>query len=117
MDSQQADQNPGEKGSQNKGESSHYPSHRRTTEPDRAYSYSFTLTSSKPTRPPSGFTPLGNQKIGYQELPLLTIPGTFQDTTRIKGENNNSFNQRKKDSDSMIKKLLYLMKGVHKSQE
>ncbi|MBW0474593.1 hypothetical protein O181_014308 [Austropuccinia psidii MF-1] len=37
----QAVQTPGGKGKQDKGESSHYPSYRRTVNPDRAYSDSF----------------------------------------------------------------------------
>ncbi|MBW0576210.1 hypothetical protein O181_115925 [Austropuccinia psidii MF-1] len=62
-------QNLGGKGSQDKGESSHYPSHRRTTEPDRASSDSFRHTRSKPTRLPSSFTPFRNQNISGQESP------------------------------------------------
>ncbi|MBW0529138.1 hypothetical protein O181_068853 [Austropuccinia psidii MF-1] len=49
-----------------------------------------TLISSysrrKPTRLPSGFTPLRNQEISDQERPLFTIPGTFQEKARIKRE-------------------------------
>ncbi|MBW0507341.1 hypothetical protein O181_047056 [Austropuccinia psidii MF-1] len=50
MESQQAVQTPGGEGNQDKGESSHHPSHRRTAEPDRAYSDSFRLTMSRPTQ-------------------------------------------------------------------
>ncbi|MBW0495840.1 hypothetical protein O181_035555 [Austropuccinia psidii MF-1] len=60
MASQQEVQAPGGKGSQNKGKSSHYPSNRRETDPERAYSDSFKLTRSKPTRLPSGLTPFRN---------------------------------------------------------
>ncbi|MBW0549081.1 hypothetical protein O181_088796 [Austropuccinia psidii MF-1] len=49
MESQQAVQTPGGKGSQDKGESSHYPSYRRQAEPEIAYSGSFMLTRSRPT--------------------------------------------------------------------
>ncbi|MBW0552875.1 hypothetical protein O181_092590 [Austropuccinia psidii MF-1] len=51
LESHQAVQTPGGEGKQDKGESSHYPSYRRKTVPDRAYSYSFRLTRSrlKPT--------------------------------------------------------------------
>ncbi|MBW0579412.1 hypothetical protein O181_119127 [Austropuccinia psidii MF-1] len=41
-------QTPGGKGRQDKGESSHYPSYRRTVNPYRAYSDSFRLTRSRP---------------------------------------------------------------------
>ncbi|MBW0568898.1 hypothetical protein O181_108613 [Austropuccinia psidii MF-1] len=86
MESQQAVQIPQGKGIQNKGESSHYPRHRRTNEPKREYSYSLRLTRSKPTIIPSGFTPLRHKQISGQESPLFTIPGSFQETTIIKRE-------------------------------
>ncbi|MBW0489668.1 hypothetical protein O181_029383 [Austropuccinia psidii MF-1] len=44
LESHQAVQTPGGEGKQDKGQSSHYPSHRRTTDPDREYSDSFRLT-------------------------------------------------------------------------
>ncbi|MBW0521740.1 hypothetical protein O181_061455 [Austropuccinia psidii MF-1] len=91
MESQQAVETPGGKGSQDRGESSHYPSHRRTTEPDRGYSDSFRLTSSKPSRTSSGFTPFRNQTISDQESPVFTITGTFQEKTRIKREKQDFF--------------------------
>ncbi|MBW0485702.1 hypothetical protein O181_025417 [Austropuccinia psidii MF-1] len=62
----QAVQNPAGKGNQDKGESSHHPSYRRTTEPDRAYSDSFRLTRSRPNHLSSGFTPFRNQQIHDQ---------------------------------------------------
>ncbi|MBW0460701.1 hypothetical protein O181_000416 [Austropuccinia psidii MF-1] len=49
-ESQQGFQTPGGEGSQDKGESSHYPIHRRTIEPYIAYSNSFRLKRTKPTR-------------------------------------------------------------------
>ncbi|MBW0573695.1 hypothetical protein O181_113410 [Austropuccinia psidii MF-1] len=49
MESHQEVQTPREEGNQDKGESSHYPSYRRTAEPDRAYSDSFRLTRSRLT--------------------------------------------------------------------
>ncbi|MBW0502011.1 hypothetical protein O181_041726 [Austropuccinia psidii MF-1] len=67
VESQQAVQTPGGKGSQDKGESSHYSSYRRTTEPDREYYDYFRLTRSKPARVAGGFTKLRNQQISYQE--------------------------------------------------
>ncbi|MBW0476493.1 hypothetical protein O181_016208 [Austropuccinia psidii MF-1] len=86
LESQKAVQTPGGKGSQDKGESSYFPSHRRTTEPERAYSNSFRLTMSKLTRLPSGFTPFRYQRISDQESPFFTIPGSFQEKTRIERE-------------------------------
>ncbi|MBW0539062.1 hypothetical protein O181_078777 [Austropuccinia psidii MF-1] len=47
LESYQEVQTPGGKGTENKGESSHYPSYRRTVNPDRAYSDSFRLTRSR----------------------------------------------------------------------
>ncbi|MBW0575252.1 hypothetical protein O181_114967 [Austropuccinia psidii MF-1] len=48
LESYQAVQTPGGKGTEDKGESSHYPSYNRTVNPDRAYSDSFRLTRSRP---------------------------------------------------------------------
>ncbi|MBW0490692.1 hypothetical protein O181_030407 [Austropuccinia psidii MF-1] len=48
LESNQAVQTPGGNGQHNKGESSRYPSYRRTADPDRAYSDSFRLTRSRP---------------------------------------------------------------------
>ncbi|MBW0560306.1 hypothetical protein O181_100021 [Austropuccinia psidii MF-1] len=75
MESHQEVQTPGGEGNQDKGESSHYPSCRRTAEPDRAYSDSFRLTRSRPTQLSSGFTPFRHQQIHGQESPFFTIPG------------------------------------------
>ncbi|MBW0471496.1 hypothetical protein O181_011211 [Austropuccinia psidii MF-1] len=52
MESHQEVQTPGGEGNQDKGESRHYQSYRRITEPDRAYYYSFKLTRSRPTHSP-----------------------------------------------------------------
>ncbi|MBW0473160.1 hypothetical protein O181_012875 [Austropuccinia psidii MF-1] len=82
----QAVQTPGGKGTEDKGESSHYPSYRRTADPDRAYSDSFRLTRSRPNQLSSGFTPFRNQKISGQESPFFTIPGSFQENTREQGQ-------------------------------
>ncbi|MBW0500508.1 hypothetical protein O181_040223 [Austropuccinia psidii MF-1] len=87
LESHQAVQTPGGEGKQGKGESSHYPSYRRTADPDRAYSDSFRLTRSRPNQLSSGFTPFRNQQIRGQESPLLTIPGGFQEKTRKQGQN------------------------------
>ncbi|MBW0563354.1 hypothetical protein O181_103069 [Austropuccinia psidii MF-1] len=117
IETQQAVQAPGGKGIQVMGESTHYPSHRRTTKPDREFSDSFSLTRSKPPRLPSGFTPFRHQHISDQESSFFTIPGIFKQKTRIKREKNTSFNNRQKESDSMILNLLDLVKEVNKSQK
>ncbi|MBW0533815.1 hypothetical protein O181_073530 [Austropuccinia psidii MF-1] len=87
MEPHQEVQTPGGAGNQDMGESSNYPSYKRTAEPDRAYSDSFRLTRSRPTQLSSGFTSFRNQQISGQESPLFTIPGSFQEKTRIKGKN------------------------------
>ncbi|MBW0575993.1 hypothetical protein O181_115708, partial [Austropuccinia psidii MF-1] len=89
LESYQAVQTPGGKGTEDKGESSHYPSYRRTVNPDRAYSDSFRLTRSRPNQLSSGFTPFRNQQISGQESPFFTIPGSFQEKTRKQGQEQN----------------------------
>ncbi|MBW0479490.1 hypothetical protein O181_019205 [Austropuccinia psidii MF-1] len=97
LESYQAVQTPGGEGKQDKAESSHYPSYRRTAHPDRAYSDSFRLTRSRPNKLSSGFTPFRNQKSSGQESPFFTIPGSLQDKKRTQGQNKTSFNQRKRE--------------------
>ncbi|MBW0466552.1 hypothetical protein O181_006267 [Austropuccinia psidii MF-1] len=82
----QAVQNAGGEGKTYKGESSHYPGNRRAADPDNAYSDSFRLTRSWPNQLSSGFTPFRNQQISGQESPFFTIPGSFQEKTRIQGQ-------------------------------
>ncbi|MBW0497335.1 hypothetical protein O181_037050 [Austropuccinia psidii MF-1] len=65
-----------------KRESSHYPSYRRTVHPDRAYSDTFRLTRSWPNQLSSGFTP------------FFTIPGGFEEKTRIQGEKQDLFQSK-----------------------
>ncbi|MBW0481810.1 hypothetical protein O181_021525 [Austropuccinia psidii MF-1] len=89
--SPQAVQTPGGEGNQDKGESSHYSSYRRTAEPDRAYSDSFRLTRSRPIKLSSGLTPFRHQQISGQESPFFTIPGRFQEKTRIQGQKQDIF--------------------------
>ncbi|MBW0584001.1 hypothetical protein O181_123716 [Austropuccinia psidii MF-1] len=74
LESYQAVQTPGGKGKEDKGESSHYPSYIRTVNPDRAYSYSFRLTRSRPNHLSSGFTPFRNKQVSDQKSPFFTIP-------------------------------------------
>ncbi|MBW0546360.1 hypothetical protein O181_086075 [Austropuccinia psidii MF-1] len=54
-------------GKQYKGKSSHYPSYRRTTDPERAHSDYFRLTRSRPNQLSSGFPPFRNQQVSGQE--------------------------------------------------
>ncbi|MBW0496244.1 hypothetical protein O181_035959 [Austropuccinia psidii MF-1] len=63
---------------QDKGQSSCYPSYRRTDGPDSAYSDSFRLTRSRPNQISSGFTRCRNQQISFQESPFFKIPGSFR---------------------------------------
>ncbi|MBW0547085.1 hypothetical protein O181_086800 [Austropuccinia psidii MF-1] len=86
LKSHQEVQTAGGQGKQDKGESSHYPSYRRTDDPDTAYSDSFRLTRSKPNKLSSGFTPFRNQQLSGQESPFFTIPGRFQEKTSIQGK-------------------------------
>ncbi|MBW0479226.1 hypothetical protein O181_018941 [Austropuccinia psidii MF-1] len=87
-------QTPGGAGNQDKGESSHYPSYRRTAKPERAYSHSFRLTRSRPNQLPSGLKPFVNQRISGQESPLFTIPGNLQGKTRIQGQKQHLLQQQ-----------------------
>ncbi|MBW0472490.1 hypothetical protein O181_012205 [Austropuccinia psidii MF-1] len=91
MESQQEVQTPGGNRSQDKAESSHHPSYRRATEPEREYSYSFRFTRSRPTQLSSGFTPFRHQQISGQESPFFTVPGTFQEKTRFNGQEQDFF--------------------------
>ncbi|MBW0494332.1 hypothetical protein O181_034047 [Austropuccinia psidii MF-1] len=84
-------QTPEGEGNQDKGESSHYPSYRRTADPDRAYSDSFRLTRIRMNQLFSGFKPFRYQQISDQESPLFTIPGGFQEKTRIQGQKQDLF--------------------------
>ncbi|MBW0526905.1 hypothetical protein O181_066620 [Austropuccinia psidii MF-1] len=86
LESYKAVQTPGGEGKQNKGESSHYPRYRRKADSYREYSDSFKLTRSRPNLLSSGFTPFRNQQISGQESPFFTIPGGFQEKTRIQGQ-------------------------------
>ncbi|MBW0465997.1 hypothetical protein O181_005712 [Austropuccinia psidii MF-1] len=43
-------------------------------------------TRSRPTQLFSGFTPFRHQNISGQESPFFTIPGSFQEKTRIQGK-------------------------------
>ncbi|MBW0494145.1 hypothetical protein O181_033860 [Austropuccinia psidii MF-1] len=72
--SHQSVQTPGGEGKQDKGESSHYPSYRRTTDPDRAHLASFRLTRSRPNQLSRGFPRFRNQQVSGQEPPFFKLP-------------------------------------------
>ncbi|MBW0464088.1 hypothetical protein O181_003803 [Austropuccinia psidii MF-1] len=91
LESHQAVQTSGAEGNQDKGESSQYPSYKRTADPDRAYSDSFRLTRSRPNQLSSSFKPFRNQQISGKESPFFTIPGSFQEKTRIQGQKQDLF--------------------------
>ncbi|MBW0519504.1 hypothetical protein O181_059219 [Austropuccinia psidii MF-1] len=91
MEFKQAVQTPAREGNWFKGNSSHYPSYRRTIEPDRAYSDSLRITRSRLTQFSSGFTPFRKQNISGQEAPFSTILATFKEKTRIQSKKQDLF--------------------------
>ncbi|MBW0578930.1 hypothetical protein O181_118645 [Austropuccinia psidii MF-1] len=94
LESHQAVQTPGGEGKQDNRESRHYPSYRRTANTDREHSDSFRLTRRRPNQLSSGLTPFINQKISGQESPFFTIPGSFQEKTRIQGQKQDLFSPK-----------------------
>ncbi|MBW0490551.1 hypothetical protein O181_030266 [Austropuccinia psidii MF-1] len=94
LESHQEVQTPGGVKNQDIGESSQYPSYRRTADTDRAKSDSFRLTRSKPNQLSSGFTPFRHQPISGQESPFFTIAGTLQGNTRIQGQKQDLFRSK-----------------------
>ncbi|MBW0476074.1 hypothetical protein O181_015789 [Austropuccinia psidii MF-1] len=94
LKSHQEVQTPGGQGKQDKGESSHYPSYRRTADADREHSNSFRPTRSRPNQLSSGFTPFRSQQISGQESPFFTIPGSYQEKRRIQGQKQDVFSPK-----------------------
>ncbi|MBW0477516.1 hypothetical protein O181_017231 [Austropuccinia psidii MF-1] len=94
LESHQAVQTPEGEHKQDKGESSHYPSYRRTADPESEYSYSFRLKKSRPNQLSSSFAPFRIQQISGQESPFVTIPGSFQEKTRIQGQQQDLFHPK-----------------------
>ncbi|MBW0541159.1 hypothetical protein O181_080874 [Austropuccinia psidii MF-1] len=86
LESQQAVQTLGGECKQDKGDSSHYASYRRTADPNRAYSDSFRPTRSRPNQLSSGFTPFRTKQTSGQETPFFTDSGSFKEKTRIQGQ-------------------------------
>ncbi|MBW0569833.1 hypothetical protein O181_109548 [Austropuccinia psidii MF-1] len=117
LESHQAVQTPGGEGKQDKGESSHYPSYRRTTDPDREYSDSFRLTRSRPNQLSSGFNYSGTNRSVAKSHHYLQSQEVSRRRQGQKGKNKTSFNQRQRESDPMIQKLLDLVKEAHKTQK
>ncbi|MBW0479758.1 hypothetical protein O181_019473 [Austropuccinia psidii MF-1] len=94
LESHQEVQTVGGEGKQDKGESSHYPSYRRTDDPDRAHSDSLRLTRSRPNHISSGFKPFRNQQVSGQESPFFTLPGGLQEKTRTQGQEQDLFSPK-----------------------
>ncbi|MBW0494309.1 hypothetical protein O181_034024 [Austropuccinia psidii MF-1] len=117
LESHQAVQSPGGEGKQDKGESSHYSSYRRATDPDRAYSDSYRLTRSRPNQLSSGFTPFGTNRSVAKSHHSSQSQEVSRRRQGYKGKNKTTFNQRKRESDPMIQKLWDLVKKIHKSQK
>ncbi|MBW0529199.1 hypothetical protein O181_068914 [Austropuccinia psidii MF-1] len=115
LESYQAVQTPGGKGTEDKGESTHYPTYRRT------------VTKTGPTQITSGSQGAGqisspvasNHSETSRSVAKSHHYSKFQDVSRRRQVNMNKtfFNQRRKESDPMIQKLLYLVKEVHKNQK
>ncbi|MBW0484928.1 hypothetical protein O181_024643 [Austropuccinia psidii MF-1] len=117
LESHQKAQPPGGEGKQDKGESFHYLSYRRTADPDMAYSDSFRLTGSRPNKLSSVFTPFRNQQISAQESPLFTILGSFQEKTRTQGKKQDLFQQKAERVRPNDTELLDLVKEAHMNQK
>ncbi|MBW0469914.1 hypothetical protein O181_009629 [Austropuccinia psidii MF-1] len=116
LEPHQAFQIPRGEGNQDKGESSHYPSYGRTAEPYRSYSDSLRLTRSRPNQLSSGLTPFPNISVAksHHSSQSQVVSRRRQG---YKGKNKTSFNQRQRESDPMIQKLLDWVKEVHKSKK
>ncbi|MBW0535905.1 hypothetical protein O181_075620 [Austropuccinia psidii MF-1] len=86
------------------------------------------LTQTGPTQDPSGSQGAGqisSQVTSHHSETKNSVTRShhfsqLQEVSRrrqgYKGKNKTSFNQRKRESDPMIQKLLYLVKEVHKNQ-
>ncbi|MBW0526002.1 hypothetical protein O181_065717 [Austropuccinia psidii MF-1] len=91
LKSHQEVQTPAGEGTQDKGESSHYQSYRRTADPEREFSDSFRITRSRPSQLSSGFKLFRNQQISGQESPFFTVPGNSQEKARIQVQKQDLF--------------------------
>ncbi|MBW0502349.1 hypothetical protein O181_042064 [Austropuccinia psidii MF-1] len=110
LEFRQAVQTPGGEGKQDKGEASHKPSYRRTADPDRAYSDSFSLTRSRPNQlPVASQHSETNRSVDKSHHSSQSQEGSRR-RHGYKGKNKTTFSQRKKGPDQMIQKLLDLVK-------
>ncbi|MBW0571422.1 hypothetical protein O181_111137 [Austropuccinia psidii MF-1] len=73
LESYQAVQTPGGEVKQDKEGSSHYPSYRRTADPDKAYSDSFRLTRRRPNQLSSGFTLWYTMKVQLNKFLIFMV--------------------------------------------
>ncbi|MBW0547003.1 hypothetical protein O181_086718 [Austropuccinia psidii MF-1] len=110
-------QTPGGEGKQDKGETSHYPSYIRTTDPDRAHSDSFRLTRSRPNQLSSGFTPFRSQQTSGQESPFFTLPGGLQEKKRIQGGKQDLFQPKAERVGPHDPEVVAFVKELHKNQK
>ncbi|MBW0547993.1 hypothetical protein O181_087708 [Austropuccinia psidii MF-1] len=117
LESYQEVQTPGGKGNQNKGESSHYQAIEEQ------------LTQTGHTQIPSGSQAAAqiSSPVASHHSETRRLVATSQHSSQLqevsrrrqgnKDKNKTSFNQRKRESDPMILKLLYLVKELHKNQK
>ncbi|MBW0539938.1 hypothetical protein O181_079653 [Austropuccinia psidii MF-1] len=117
LESHQEVQTPAGEGKQDKGESIHYPSYRRTADPDSAYSDSFRITRSRPNQLSSG----SHHSETNISVAKSHHSSQSQEVSRrrqgYKGKKKITFSQRKRESDPIIQKLFDLVKEVHKNQK
>ncbi|MBW0486151.1 hypothetical protein O181_025866 [Austropuccinia psidii MF-1] len=115
MEYHQTVQTPGGDENQDKGESSHYASYRRTAKPDRAYFDSFRITRSRPTQLLVASNHLGASGSVAKSHHSSQSQVVSRRRQGYKGKNKTSFSQRQKEPDPMIQKVLDLVKEVHKN--
>ncbi|MBW0585955.1 hypothetical protein O181_125670 [Austropuccinia psidii MF-1] len=95
LESHQAVRTLGGEGKQDKGESSHYPSYRRTADRDREYSDSLRLTSRRPNQLPSGFKPFRTNRSVAESHHFSQSQEISRRRKEYKEKNKTTFSQRK----------------------
>ncbi|MBW0543143.1 hypothetical protein O181_082858 [Austropuccinia psidii MF-1] len=90
-------QTPGGERNQYEGESSHYPSYRRTTEPDRAYSNSLWLTRIRSTQLSSGSHYSGTSRSVAKSHHSSQSQVDSRRRQVYKGKNKTYFSQQQKE--------------------
>ncbi|MBW0522994.1 hypothetical protein O181_062709 [Austropuccinia psidii MF-1] len=117
LESYQAAQMPGGKGNQDKGESSHYTSYRRTAD-QKGHTH---IPSGSPEAGKISSPMASHHSETSGSVAKSHHSSQFQEASRRrqgnKGKHKTSFNQRKRESDPMIQKLLDLVKKLHKNQK